>query len=168
MRELISIGSSRPSSAETQPDAGKLANMLKNMAFERHRNIICEDTLRGPGIMAQVVAEAKKHGYEAQLFSLAVHRQESILGIYMRYEVQMSRSGEVLFDSLAAQNHYANPFQALEKGRELTPRRLDDLVTVGIRSKNGPKDERRRLFTLKRSVSGKRPSLSYPPKLKSS
>jgi hypothetical protein len=88
MREEIPLGNSKPTSQETQADAGKLANALRTLALESRRNIIEEGTLRGPGIMASVTEMAHNQGYRAELVAVAAHREESLLGIYERYEKQ--------------------------------------------------------------------------------
>jgi hypothetical protein len=163
MREEIPVKGHKPTSQETQADAGKLANALRTLAFEKWSTVIEQGTLRGPGIMAHVTEMAHNQGYRAELVAVATHREESILGIYERFEKQhlnpalnprfvpeayhkdaltgftenfakdsgafdrvrvVNRDGQTLFDSAARENHYISPYEALQKGRELTPERL--------------------------------------------
>jgi hypothetical protein len=167
MRERIPTHDCKPTSQETQLDAGRLANALRILALKNRRNIIEEGTLRIPGIMANVVEMAHNLGYTAKLVAVATHREESLLGIYERFERQhsnpalnprfvsedyhegaligftnnlaldaklfdkvrvVSRDGQTLFDSAAQENRYANAYEALMKGRELTPERIDALA----------------------------------------
>jgi adenylylsulfate kinase-like enzyme len=51
MREEIPINGGKPTSQETQADAGKLANAVRALAIKGRRNIIEEGTLRGLGVM---------------------------------------------------------------------------------------------------------------------
>jgi hypothetical protein len=54
MRRKIPIfGDSKPTSEETQVDAGRLANAVRALAIEGRRNIIEEGTLRNPGVMCK-------------------------------------------------------------------------------------------------------------------
>jgi predicted ABC-type ATPase len=56
MREqIIIIGDYKPSSQETQADAGKLANALRILAVKGRRNIIEEGTLRNPNTMTTII-----------------------------------------------------------------------------------------------------------------
>jgi hypothetical protein len=88
MREEIPIGEAKPTSGETQVDAGKLANVVRALAIDGRRNIIEEGTLRSPGVMGAVASMAHGQGYRAELVALAVHREESLLGVYERFEKQ--------------------------------------------------------------------------------
>ncbi|MDR0378372.1 MAG: zeta toxin family protein [Candidatus Accumulibacter sp.] len=167
MREEIPIQDCKPTSEETQGDAGKLANALRALAIDGRRNVIEEGTLRGPGIMKHVTERAHKQGYQTELVAVATHEEESLLGIYERFEKQhlnpalnprfvteeyhqgalagftenlakdaggfdrvrvVNRDGQTLFDSAARENRHTGPYEALLKGRELTPERLCSLA----------------------------------------
>jgi hypothetical protein len=88
MREEIPIGEAKPTSGETQADAGRLANVVRALAIDGRRNVIEEGTLRSPGVMGAVASMAHGRGYRAELVALAVHREESLLGVYERFEKQ--------------------------------------------------------------------------------
>ena len=168
MREEIPIQGYKPTSQETQADAGKLANALRALGIDGRRNLIEEGTMRNPGIMAHFAEMAHNQGYKAELVAVATHQEESLLGIYERFEKQhlnpalnprfvseeyhqgalagftdnlaknsgafdrvrvVNRDGQTLFDSSAArENSYTGPYDALLKGRELTPERLCSLA----------------------------------------
>jgi hypothetical protein len=90
MRERIPVLDEKikPTSQETQRDAGKLANSLRALAIKGQRNIIEEGTLRNPEGIAKVAEMAHQQGYRAELVAVAANREESMLGIYERYEKQ--------------------------------------------------------------------------------
>ena len=166
MREQIYLGGTKPTSQETQADAGKLANAVRDVATENKRNILEEGTFRNSEAAAKFIEDRKEKGYNVELIAVATPREESILGIYQRHELQhqagsnnprfvpieyhdealkgfdrtlatqagsldrvrvVERSGNVLFDSQAAQNRHANPMEALHAGRQISDAKLYQL-----------------------------------------
>jgi hypothetical protein len=167
MRVRIPTGKAKPSSEETQTDAGKLANAVRALAIDGRRNIIEEGTLRSPGVMGTVASMAHSQGYRVELVALAAHKEESLLGVYERFEKQhlnpalnprfvsenyhddafngftknvakdadkfdrvrvVNREGQMLFDSAAPENGYPSANEALQQGRELTPKRRSTIM----------------------------------------
>ena len=166
MREQIYLGGSKPTSQETQADAGKLANAVRNIATDNKRNILEEGTFRNSEAAAQFIESRREKGYSVELIAVSTPREESILGIYQRHEMQhqagsnnprfvpteyhdealkgfdrtlatqaanldrvrvVERSGNVLFDSRAAQSQHANPLEALHAGRQINDAKLYEL-----------------------------------------
>lgn len=93
MRERIRLGGSRPSSEQTQADAGKLAVTLRDQAIQGRRNIVEEGTFRNPDGASLFVQSLHESGYRVELFAVAAAREESLLGIYQRHELQHAAGG---------------------------------------------------------------------------
>ncbi|MDR1051688.1 MAG: zeta toxin family protein [Deltaproteobacteria bacterium] len=88
MREEINTQGARPSSQETQMDAGKLAQALRAQAMTGRRNVLEEGTFRDSRLAAEFIGTVKKAGYRMEMVAVAIPREESLLGIYQRYEYQ--------------------------------------------------------------------------------
>lgn len=88
MREEIPIGDYKPPSHETQADTGKLASALRTLAVEGRRNVIMEGAFRLPGVMAYFAKGARDQGYGTEFIAVATHGEESLLGVYERFEKQ--------------------------------------------------------------------------------
>jgi adenylate kinase family enzyme len=88
LRAKIDLGNSKPTSTETQVDAGKLAIRLRSIAIAERRNIVEEGTFRNSEIVAKFIDGSKREGYSVEMLAVATPREESVLGIYQRYELQ--------------------------------------------------------------------------------
>lgn len=88
MRERIRVNDSQPSSEQTQADAGRLVTMLRDQAVQGRRNIVEEGTFRGADGAIKFVKGLQDRGYRVELFAVATPREESLLGIYQRHELQ--------------------------------------------------------------------------------
>ncbi|MCD8459802.1 zeta toxin family protein (plasmid) [Xylella taiwanensis] len=88
MRERIRVGDSTPTSEETQADAGRLVTALRDQAIQGRRNIVEEGTFRNPESAEKFVQALLENGYNVELFAVATSGEESLLGIYQRYELQ--------------------------------------------------------------------------------
>ena len=88
LRERIRVGDSKPTSEETQADPGRLVAVLRGHATQGRRNIVEEGTFRNPGGMAKFIQGRHELGYKVELLAVATSREESLLGIYQRYEIQ--------------------------------------------------------------------------------
>jgi UDP-N-acetylglucosamine kinase len=88
MREQIRIGNTKPTSEQTQADAGRLVQSLRLQATENRRNIVEEGTYRNPEGAAKFVEGIKAKGYSVEMLAVATSREESLLGIHQRYEMQ--------------------------------------------------------------------------------
>ena len=93
MRERIRVGNSKPSSTQTQADAGRLANALRSLAMQGQCNILEEGTFRNLETAHQTVQELQQLGYQVELWVVATSREESLLGIYQRHELQHAAGG---------------------------------------------------------------------------
>lgn len=90
MRKRINTHGFNPKSEETQADAGALANLVREKAIQGRRNIIEEGTFRDPTALKNYIDGAGKAGYKIELVALATNKEESLLGIYARYEEQIA------------------------------------------------------------------------------
>jgi hypothetical protein len=88
MREVIPIDNDRPTSAETQADAAKLARQLLLFAENYRCNIIQEWTLSGKNIIRHYVSNALKNNYIPHLYVAVAHCEESRVCVYRPYELQ--------------------------------------------------------------------------------
>ena len=88
MRERIPLGNSKPTSQETQADAGKLVQALRELAVANRRNILEEGTYKEPEGAERFVAGKREQGYNIEMLAVATPREQSLLGIYIRHELQ--------------------------------------------------------------------------------
>ncbi|MDR0747404.1 MAG: zeta toxin family protein, partial [Helicobacteraceae bacterium] len=84
----IPIGDSRPTSAETQKDAGTLANKLRALAIADRQNVVEEGTFRDSETLKERIEALRKLGYTIEILAIATPKEESRLGIFQRYETQ--------------------------------------------------------------------------------
>lgn len=78
------------SSAETQADAGRLVQMVRELANEARVNIIEEGTFRDADVAEKFVKNAQGRGYKVEVHALSVPKAVSRIGIYERYDAQKS------------------------------------------------------------------------------
>lgn len=88
MRERIDTKGTKPSSQETQADAGRLVGELRSYAIADRRNVIEEGTFRDNLAALAFVQARKDDGYRVELVAVATPAAESTLGIYQRHEQQ--------------------------------------------------------------------------------
>lgn len=88
MRERIRTGESKPTSDQTQADAGRLVAALRHQAIQGRRNVVEEGTFRNSSGAAQFIKGLQEQGYRIELLAVATSREESLLGIYQRHELQ--------------------------------------------------------------------------------
>jgi len=88
MRERIPIGNAKPTSEQTQPDAGRLVAALRNMAEADRRNFLEEGTFRNAEDVGRFVADKQAQGYQVEMLAVATPREQSLQGIYLRFERQ--------------------------------------------------------------------------------
>lgn len=104
----------------TQAASGKCVAKLRALALEGKRNILEEGTLRGGGeVFVRYANRMQEQGYKVELRILAVAPEESRLGVYKRYEDQLSagnRGARFVPDSYHDQtcNAMIGTVQALE------------------------------------------------------
>jgi UDP-N-acetylglucosamine kinase len=88
MRERIRIGDSKPPSEQTQADAGRLVTSLRELAMQGRRNMVEEGTFRNADGAGKFIQSLREQGYRVELVAVATPREESLLGIYQRHELQ--------------------------------------------------------------------------------
>src|SRR6218665_1396836 len=93
MRERIRVGNSNPTSEQTQADAGLLLATLRDQAIQGRGNIVEEGPFRSPDGAGKFVQGLQERGYKVELFAMATSREESLLGIYQRHELQHAAGG---------------------------------------------------------------------------
>lgn len=76
------------SSEQTQKDAGALAIGVRNRAKENRRNIVEEGTFRNAAGISQFIRDRKSEGYGVEMLAVAAAPEESVAGIFKRYEDQ--------------------------------------------------------------------------------
>jgi hypothetical protein len=104
LRERIPVppGAQRPSSEQTQSDAGRLVQELRRLATEGRRSIVEEGTFRDAESVGRFVEGRRQAGYGVELVAVATPREESLLGIYQRFELQhLAKTGNPRFVSEA-------------------------------------------------------------------
>lgn len=94
MREQIPLGSTKPTSEQTQADAGRLVAELRSLATLSKRNIIEEGTFRDAEGAEKFIKGRQAQGYKVELLAVATPREESLLGIYQRFEHQHQLGSE--------------------------------------------------------------------------
>jgi len=77
-------------SARSQQDAGMCVQELRKLAIEEKRNVMEEGTFRSPDDAERFVLALKEAGNRVELRILAVPPDQSLLGIYQRYEQQIA------------------------------------------------------------------------------
>ena len=91
--ELPTNGIAYPSSV-TQKDAGRLVAALRKLVVSDRINFLEEGTFRDAQNVAAFTDALKNHGYRVELRVVSVSPEESLLGIYERYESQISSGSE--------------------------------------------------------------------------
>lgn len=92
LRAHIDTKGTSPTSEETQPDAGALSSALRAHAIKGRRNIIEEGTFRLPELVEAFLTNNQTKGQKVELVAVASSREESVLGIYQRLELQHAYS----------------------------------------------------------------------------
>ena len=143
MRESIPLRGTRPTSEQTQRDAGRLVQELRRVTLAGRRNALEEGTFRDPDGALSVIKARKAQGYRVELVAVATPRAESVLGIYQRYETQHLAGSlnprfvqEAYHD--AAMQGFGKTFQAVENvvDRVRVVTRSGELLHDSARDKN--------------------------------
>ncbi|OHE80682.1 MAG: hypothetical protein A2X76_01440 [Lysobacterales bacterium GWF1_69_6] len=79
--------------AETQIDAGRLAQAVRHEAVEARRNILVDGTLRDPEAALKMVQELRGAGYEVEVHAIAVNDQISYERATARHEHDVAEGG---------------------------------------------------------------------------
>ena len=132
MRERIPLGGSKPTSEQTQPDARRLVSVLRDMAIDARRNIVEEGTFKDPAAMNKAVQAMHSKGYQVELYAVATPREESLVGIYVRYEKQHAQE-EAVNPRFVSEKYHDEAMQGFESTLARTAAQLDR-VRVADRS----------------------------------
>lgn len=77
----------------TQPFSNALVKYLKAECLRLHCNFIIEGTMRTYAVIKRTADEVKQAGFQCEAHALAVHWQDSLLGVFQRYEGDKQRTG---------------------------------------------------------------------------
>lgn len=114
MRERIPLDKTKPkpTSEQTQGDAGRLVSALRELAIANRRNFLEEGTFRNPENAERFVADKKAQGYTVEMLAVATPREQSLLGVYHRFEEQhINNEGN---PRLVPEKHHDEAFQGFE------------------------------------------------------
>jgi len=92
MRASIDTKGTKPTSEETQKDAGLLVSELRKSAVEAKRNALEEGTFWNTAAVSAFVDARKQDGFKVEMVAVATPREESLLGIHQRFELQHIRA----------------------------------------------------------------------------
>lgn len=84
----------RTAAGRVQADAGAWADELRDEAMERKDNVIIIDaTLKSPDKAEDLCRKFKEKGYELEIRAMAVRKEDSVQGVYHRYEKKKAGPG---------------------------------------------------------------------------
>jgi hypothetical protein len=87
----LSSNNDREAASLVQQDAGQWADELAEAAMAKERNLIIDGTLKNPDNASKLCQALKQRGYNVEIRALAVAKEDSIQGVYNRYETAKSR-----------------------------------------------------------------------------
>ncbi len=85
----------------TQPFSNALVEFMKEECLQRRLNFIIEGTMRTYRVIESTAKQASQQGFQTEAYVLAVHSDDSYLGIFQRYEGEMSLYGSGRFSPIA-------------------------------------------------------------------
>ena len=85
----------------TQPFSNAMVEWAKNECLTKGYDFIVEGTMRNFSVIQNTASELQAHGFRAELHALAIPRIESLLGIFDRYERDMTQTGVGRFSAIA-------------------------------------------------------------------
>ena len=90
MREELPTGGIAYPSEQTQDDAAKLVKELRDRIVSEKRNFFEEGTFRNSEAVKQAVNALKIYEYQTEMVAVATNFEQSLLGIYERFERQIN------------------------------------------------------------------------------
>jgi predicted ABC-type ATPase len=78
---------------ETNTDAFKLANGLRDEGIKRHVNLVIDGSMSDAGNSIRTIEALQKKGYEVEVRAISTHWLESELGIDQRFAGQVDKNG---------------------------------------------------------------------------
>ena len=116
---------------KTQEFSNTLVEFIKQECLRRKLNFIIEGTMRTYNVIESTAKEACNHGFKAEAHVLAIHSDDSYLGIFQRYEGEIGFYGYGRFSPLSSHNEaYQQIPVNLQKASE---QQLFDQITVYCR-----------------------------------
>ncbi|WP_246859628.1 zeta toxin family protein [Spirosoma sp. KCTC 42546] len=85
----------------TQPFSNTLVEYLKAECLRLRCNFIIEGTMRTYAVIERTAQEIKQAGFRCEAHALAIHRQDSLLGVFQRFESDKQRTGVGRFSPIA-------------------------------------------------------------------
>ena len=77
----------------TQPFSNALVEFVKAECLRLRFNFIIEGTMRSYSVIERTANEVKQAGFRCEAHALAVSRQDSLLGVFQRFEGDKQRTG---------------------------------------------------------------------------
>ena len=100
----------------TQPLANYIGQALLTEAIKNRYNIIIEGTMRNPDVPVATAHRFRQHGYSPEAHILAVPFDQSLQGIYVRYEQQKEIGSSGRFTPVAIhQQAYEGVLKSVER-----------------------------------------------------
>jgi UDP-N-acetylglucosamine kinase len=129
MREEIpSLDGYRPTSAETQADAGQLVREFRALTVQEKHNFIEEGTFRDAEAFTGFVDRLYQEGYRVELHAVATPKELSLLGIYQRFEEQHKNGAAN--PRFVPESFHETAFNGFNKTFAATESKLDRVVIV--------------------------------------
>ena len=89
----LCLRNDRTAAHRVQHDAAAWADELRDAAIAERRNLVIDGTLKSPDKAEQLCRKLKSAGYQVEVRAMAVDRQTSDAGVYLRYERDKVQSG---------------------------------------------------------------------------
>lgn len=109
MREELPLANQMFPSEVTQPDAARLVGILRTRTIAEQRNFIEEGTFRDKETVDNMIDTLKSYGYKVEMVAVSTHSEQSLLGIYQRYEMQIAKGSK--FPRLVSEDYHQLAFQ---------------------------------------------------------
>lgn len=128
MRDRLPLNNQKFPSEVTQPDAAKLVGLLRTRTIAERRNFIEEGTFRDKEVAGKAVDTLKDNGYRVEMVAVATHSEQSLLGIYQRYEMQLAKGSE--FPRLVPEDYHKIAFDGFTETIKTHADKFDRLRIV--------------------------------------
>lgn len=91
LRELLPLNGSKPTGTETQKDALRLTDLVRERAIQEKYNIVEQGTFSNAETMQSWVDELRTDGYSVEMHVMATPREVSKVGLFVRHENEHKR-----------------------------------------------------------------------------
>lgn len=81
----------RTAAGKVQDDAGRWADELVSDARVARRNVVIDGTLKSPDKAEALCRAFKEAGYRVEVRAMAVRHEDSVLGVYQRFEARKEK-----------------------------------------------------------------------------